>query len=182
MNFLTQLGLLHPSRAFRRAATIESQQADIPLDIKDLWPEIKQAYDILPPAKKSHGKGVRLLLEYGRWNLALYQTLLEHNIEKPEALDLVEKIQWHITEPSSASFYKISKLRSRSMPKRIRWIMDTSFKVLFTHPFERDVYESKQGTEFNVTRCPFAEYMAEQNASSDFTSAVFCSMDARMAK
>ena len=63
----------------------------------------------------------------------------------------------------------------------MRWINDVSFKTLFTHPFKREVFESEAAAEFNVTRCPFAEYLIEQGAA-ELTAAAACNLDYRMAK
>jgi hypothetical protein len=121
------------------------------------------------------------LIEYVRWNLALYRVLLERKVEKSEALELIEKIQWRIIAPVSASSFSLSRLKSSSLPERIRWMVDVSFKVLFTRPFQREIIESGRGSEFNVTRCPFAEYLVGQNAP-ELTGAAMCAMDGHMAR
>ena len=181
INLISPINLLWPARTFRRAVEAELCQTTMSYQASELWPQVKRAHALLPSANKRHGPGVRLLLEYGRWNLALYRTLLEQGVDKTEVLELIEKIQWRIMEPTSAHSFKLSRFKSSSLAERTRWTIETSFKVLFTDPFQRDVIESDKGAEFNVTRCPFAEYMSEQKVP-ELTTAAFCSLDAHMAR
>lgn len=76
INLISPINLLWPSRTFRQAAEAELRQTAISYVTRESWPQVKRAHALLPPANKTHEYGVRLLLEYGRWNLALYRTLL----------------------------------------------------------------------------------------------------------
>ena len=181
MNLIAQIAMLWPSWTFRRAAEKEIGLSSLSLNLSELWPHVERLRFSLPRANKNHGGGVRLLTEYVRWNLALYRVLLKSKVEKSEALELIEKIQWRIVAPASASSFSLSRLKSSSLPERVRWMVDMSFKVLFTRPFQREVIESGRGSEFNITRCPFAEYLIEQNAP-ELTGAALCAMDGHMAR
>lgn len=120
-------------------------------------------------------------MRYLRWNLALYRTLQEQGMAQSAVLALIERIQWRIVEPVSATPFRLSRLRSAALAKRIRWTVDLLFRTLFTQPFERVILPSEKGAVFNVTRCPFADYLREQGAP-ELTGAALCALDKHMAR
>ena len=174
------LAIFWPARTYQRAAVAELAEAGLGVDGQNLWPEVRGRIADIPRFRERRGPGLRLLLEYVRWSLALYRTLLEQGVEPGQALQLIEKIQWRILEPLAASSFMLSRLRSSRLMVRVRWTLDTSFAILFTRPYERQVLVSTKGPAFNVTRCPFAEYLKEQGAP-ELTGAALCAMDNHMA-
>lgn len=181
MNILGQLAVFFPARSYRRVALAEIQAAGLSLEPGELWAEVQRGFQATPPPDSAQGAGVRLLIQYVRWNLALYRCLLAHGIDRELALQLIERIQWRIIEPATEGAFGLSRLRGASLAERVRWTVDMSFKLLFTRPFRREVLPSDRGAVFNVTYCPFAAYLKAEGAP-ELTGAALCSLDHHMAR
>lgn len=176
-----QAAFFWPSRTYQRAVDGVLAETSLSLNSSDLWPLVRQQHQRIERPKGGHGVGVRLVLKYVRWNLALYRALLEFGVERSTALGLIERIQWRIIEPLTAGAFGVSRVRGSSLGIRVRWLVDMMFRLLFTQPFRREVLSSVGGTEFNVTFCPFAEYLKAQGAP-ELTGAALCALDYHMAR
>lgn len=180
MKLAALLALLWPAPTFRKAASERLHDASPPLQADLLWPRVCRHHARTAPAPPAHGFGVRLLIAYLRWCLALYRCLREQGVDQATAFAHIEAIQWRIVAPLSAHAYALSRLRSASPVKRLRWTLDMSFSLLFTRPFRREVKPCSQGAAFLVTRCPFADYLREQGAP-ELTGPALCALDRHMA-
>src|SRR5512137_1745863 len=87
--------------------------------------------------------GMRYVLRNMEWSLALYRAALEHGLSREQAGELVEEINWLLSEPTVKTLFRLSRLRSSQLRIRLRWMYDAMFALLFTAPFKRRVVASK---------------------------------------
>lgn len=105
---------------------------------------------------------------------------VELGVSVNEAGRLIEEINWAVFGPVTAFSFAASRLRSKHLPTRVKWILDLMFGVIFTSPFRRSAVPSNDAIAFNVTVCPLAQYCREQGVP-ELTRYAACSLDHRMA-
>jgi hypothetical protein len=181
MTFLSVLRFYVPRLAFRRAAQLRLK-AQFPAETAGaIWRHTLERHAALVPARPRHSLGVNLVVRYLEWDRALYQAVQTHGGMTPsQAGALIETIAWDIFGPPIGAGYALSRLRSGQRRRRVHWFMDLLFGVVFTSPFRRKVVPSADGVSFDVTRCPFAEYLQAQG-TPELTKYAACDLDHRMA-
>ncbi|MBO6574954.1 MAG: L-2-amino-thiazoline-4-carboxylic acid hydrolase [Rhodothermales bacterium] len=168
--------LLPPGVAYRRAA--QEALADRPVDAQTVLAEMRRAY---ARTESRYSFGVNLLLRYFDWSRALYASALEAGLDADEAGRLVQDTHWRLFRPVFVLLNRVSRLRSRRLRTRVQWMLDLSFRTVFTAPFERELLASGEGIAFDVVRCPIAEYFRD-HGMPELTRHAACSLDWRMAE
>lgn len=172
--------LFIPSLAFAHAAKAQLAQCLPPATAAAVWSSTVARHRELQRTRPRHSMGVNLLLAYMQWDVALYRVLQEHGISSQQAGEWIERINWQIFAPASALAFKASRLRSRRLTVRLRWLLDALFRFVFTRPFRRRILPAATGVAFDVQACPLACYLREQGVPQ-LTHAAACSLDHRMA-
>ncbi len=171
---------LRPSMAFRRAAS-RALAREMPADrAAQIWDSTKTLQAKLRTSRPRHSFGVNVLLRYLEWDCALFSAAKQAGLGAAQAGRLVEEINWDVLGPVIRLSFRVSRLRSRHLRTRVRWILDLMFGVLFTAPFERTTLPSTRGVAFDVTVCPLAEYFRDRGVP-ELTRYAACSLDYRMA-
>jgi len=169
-----------PRIAFRRAAQAQLGACLPAASAATVWARALKIQSELQRTRVSHSPGVNLLLRYMQWDYALYRALQEHGIGPQQAGEWIEQINWQIFAPASAMAFKMSRLRSRRLQVRIKWLLDALFSLVFTRPFRRSNLPAAAGVAFDVQVCPLASYLREQGVP-ELTHFAACSLDYRMA-
>ncbi|WAC45732.1 L-2-amino-thiazoline-4-carboxylic acid hydrolase [Pseudomonas sp. SL4(2022)] len=174
------LALLLPRIVFHRAAQTQPGACLPAATASAVWARTLEIQGEMQRSRAGHSPGVNLL-RYMQWDCALYRALQEQGIGQQQAGEWIEQINWQIFAPASALALKVSRLRSRRLPARIKWLLDTLFSLVFTRPFRRTNLPAAAGVAFDVQVCPLASYLREQGAP-ELTHFAACSLDYRMAK
>jgi len=172
--------LFIPGLAFGRAAKAQLALCLPPATAAAVWGSAVALHRELQRTRPRHSLRVNLLLAYMQWDVALYRALQEQGISPQQAGEWIERVNWQIFAPASALAFKASRLRSRRLPVRIRWLLDALFRFVFTHPFRRRNLPAAAGVAFDVQVCPLASYLREQGVPQ-LTHSAACSLDYRMA-
>lgn len=172
--------LFIPGLAFGRTAKEQLALCLPPATAAAVWGSAVTLHRELQRTRPRHSLGVNLLLAYMQWDVALYRALQEHGISPLQAGEWIERINWQIFAPAGALAFKASRLRSRRLTVRIRWLLDALFRFVFTRPFHRRNLPAVAGVAFDVQVCPLASYLREQGVPQ-LTHSAACSLDFRMA-
>ena len=169
-----------PRIAFRRAAQAQLGACLPAATAAAVWARTLEIQHALQRTRVPHSPRVNLLLRYMQWDYALYRALQEHGIAPQQAGEWIEQINWQIFAPASALAFKLSRLRSRRLQARIKWLLDALFNLVFTRPFHRSNLPAAAGVAFAVQVCPLASYLRDQGVP-ELTHFAACSLDYRMA-
>jgi hypothetical protein len=169
-----------PSVAFRRAAKSVLVRELGTAQATRIWAETPGRMRALRKTRPKHSLGVNFLVLYMEKDVALFQSALAEGLSTKEAGELVRKINWKIFEPMTAISFKLSRLRSAHLLRRVSWLMDVMFSVLFTSPFQRVVQPSNDAVAFDVTACPLADYFNSLGVP-ELTRYAACNLDHDMA-
>jgi 4-amino-4-deoxy-L-arabinose transferase-like glycosyltransferase len=172
--------LFIPGLAFGRTAKEQLALCLPPATAAAVWGSAVALHRELQRTRPRHSLGVNMLLAYMQWDVALYRALQEHGISPQQAGEWIERINWQIFAPASALAFKASRLRSRRLLVRVRWLLDALFRFVFTRPFRRRNLPAVAGVAFDVQVCPLASYLGEQGVPQ-LTHSAACSLDFRMA-
>ncbi len=162
MGFL--LFCIAPATAYWRGAR-RHLQAYFPDSSDQVWLATRTWQAQLAPKRPRRGAsaGVNFMIRYLEWSCALYRAVLEHGMNKAEALVLVEKIMTDVYRPVPAAMFKLSRLRSAKREVRVRWILGMVTRYFLpAPPFCYRHLPSETGVAFDVTVCPFADYFNGQ--------------------
>jgi hypothetical protein len=166
---------------FRRCA-LRVLARELPPDaVRRIWAGTSELQLELRRTRPRHSLGVNLLLRYFEWDAALYGALQKAGVSSYDAGRMIEEINWMAVGPATGIGFSLSRLRSRHLHVRVKWIVDLMFAALFTAPFRRTTYTSKDEVAFDVTACPLAEYFKAQGVP-ELTRHAACSLDHRMAR
>ncbi len=169
-----------PSIAFRRVA-----QRHLSLQFPDrsfgLWRSARSWQSRLAPSRPRHSASVNLMMKHMEWGCALYRALCEHGVDRAGAGSLVESIMSDVDRPVPSVLYRISRLRSSRHETRVEWLLlRVISRRVFSAPFVHRYLDSDDGVAWDVTRCPFADYFAEQGVP-ELTAHAACNLDYRAA-
>lgn len=171
------LRALWPSRAFRQALGQELG-AD---RSAALWDAVRDQQAALRGRRpRVRSPGLALLLRYLEWDCALYRVLRREGRSEAEAGARIEAINWAILGPPIALAHALSRLRSGRRARRVAWLLDALFAVVFTAPFRRRQVTPHDGLTFDVLACPLADYFRQQGVP-ELTRYAACRLDYRMA-
>ncbi len=170
-----------PASAFRNAARVEIGNAFAPKEAKLIWVRTVEIHSSLVKSRPQTSLGVNFLLHYFEWDCALYQAVREFGVAQKQAGALIETINWRVFRPAMRVSFKFSRLRSAALKTRVRWVLDTMFRTIFTHPFQRHVLPSEEGLAFHVTVCPLAQFFRAHGVP-ELTHYAACSLDWKMAQ
>lgn len=174
------LSLLIPRRAFRRAARAELSR-QLPASMADaIWRETLALHASRPPLAVRVAPGLALLLRYFEWDCALYRAARAQGLSEVEAGALVEEINWALVGPPVGLGHALTRLASARPARRMRWLLDALFGLLFTAPFRRQA-RSSDGLAFDVLVCPLADFFRQQGLP-ELTRYAACALDHRMAR
>lgn len=169
-----------PTMAFRRVAKPVLRRELGTFNAARLWADIQIRKRILKKTRPKHSLGVNFLLRYMELDVALYQACLAKGMTEGEAGGLVQEINWKVFEPVTAVSFSVSRLRSSRLLRRVEWIVDLMFELIFGSPFQRVTHPSTNKVAFDVTVCPLAGYFKSQGVP-ELTRFAACSLDHRMA-
>lgn len=184
MNVLGPLLFYFPDIAFARYAEQALAKALGANVAARVWDETRERQKDLATRRPRCSLGVNLILCYMEWDAALYyavrQAVPEEGIAEFDAKRLIEEINWMVFGPMIALSFKLSRLRSADRLKRVQWLLDLMFRVLFTAPFRRNTFPLSEEVAFDVVACPLAKYFKDQGVP-ELTPAAACALDHRMA-
>lgn len=181
MSLLSVLTFYTPTLAFHRSASRVLARELPPEQVAQLWQATQQRRVELRKTRPRYSLGLGLVMRYFEWDCALFLAAKENGLDEETAGRLVEEINWQIFGPPTELLFSLSRLRSGRLRKRVEWIVDLMFGVLFTAPFERSKVASEHTVAFDVTVCPLAEYFRDHGAP-ELTRYAACSLDYRMAE
>jgi hypothetical protein len=170
-----------PSVAFRRAARAELRASLATGAAERVWSRTAALHPSVRVRKTGVSPGVKHLLRYGAWDVALYRALLEASVPKDRAGPIIERVNWAIFGPVTRALFRASRARSAALTTRVRWTLDAMFLTLFTAPFQRRVLPSREDVAFEVTACPLAEFGRDEGVPELIRYAA-CNMDVLMAR
>ena len=180
MSPVSVLRLCKPSAAFKRSALRALARETSPDQAARIWDATKDLQAELRKQRPRYSLGINLLLRYFEWDCALFLAARQADLSTEAAGQLVEEINWAVFGPVIALSFSISRLRSKRLRTRVKWVVDLMFGVLFTSPFQRTTLPSTRDVAFNVTVCPLAQYFRERGVP-ELTRYAACSLDHRMA-
>ena len=173
--------ILRPAAAWRRAMRQQLMQA-LPADEgARVCALAEQDYPALSATRPRHGFALNRLMAIMQGHAALYPRLRAHGLSAAEAGEIIEAINWQIFGPSTRLAFALSRLRSGRRLRRVRWIIDLLFRVVFTAPFRRQMQAGGEGLWFDVQACPLADYFRARNLP-ELTHHAACQLDYRMAQ
>lgn len=173
--------ILLPTMAWRRAAQRQLGHA-LPADAAaQLLAQARQDYPALSATRPRHGFALNRLMAIMQGHAALYPRLRAHGLSAAEAGEIIEAINWQIFGPSTRLAFALSRLRSGQRLRRVRWIVDLLFRVVFTAPFRRQTLADGDGLWFDVQACPLADYF-RTHGLPELTHYAACQLDYRMAQ
>lgn len=176
------LRALFPGLAFRRAAHAALQARQPATEWAEVWRESQAEQQCLRRDRPAgHAPGLRLLLRYLEWDCALYRVLRRRGWSEAEAGAAITGINWAILGPPIALAHAVSRLRSGHRGRRVAWLLDALFLLVFTAPFRRRAAPPGQGLSFDVLACPLADYFRRQGVP-ELTHHAACQLDYRMAQ
>lgn len=182
MSALAILRVLWPGRAFRRASGGVLRTRFTAEELATLWPEVDAERRRLRPYRlRGHAPGLALLLRYLEWDCALYRVLCRRDWSPSEAGAAITDINWTILGPPIAVAHRVSRLRSRQSGRRVGWLLDALFLLVFSAPFRRRAVAPKDGLSFDVLACPLADYYRAAGVP-ELTRYAACDLDHRMAR
>jgi hypothetical protein len=164
-----------PNSTFRRA-TIPRLQVHFPNTSPQVWQSIRTCQSQLAPSRPRHSASVNLMLRYGEWCCAVYQTVQKQGMSQDEAGALVEAIMTDAYRPVPAAMFKLSRLRSAKQETRVRWLLSIITRYFFSAPFRHRHLPSEDAVAFDVTRCPLADYFEDQGVP-ELTTHAACNLD-----
>lgn len=180
MNLISALLFCAPNVAFRRSAS-RILAREMPADqAARIWDTTKSLQAELRKTRPRHSLGLNMVLRYFEWDCALFLAAKQAGLSVATAGRLVEEINWAVFGPGIALNFSISRLRSKHLRVRVKWVTDLLFSVLFTAPFKRTTLPSAKDVAFNVTVCPLAQYFRDHGVP-ELTRYAACSLDYRMA-
>ena len=180
MSLLSPVYAVFPGLAYRRLARklLESVASS---DTSDrIIAAARVRHETYRNARPQHSIGVNLLMRHLEWDLALFEAAITEGLSETDAGTVVSTVKWKVFGPLSTLAFRISRIRGRSVEKRVGWLLDTIFKVLFTRPFQRTVLRD-DGLAFDVTGCPMARY-CQDHGVPQLTRHAACDVDYRMAQ
>ena len=173
--------MLLPTMAWRRAAQRQLGHA-LPADAAaQLMAQARQNYPALSATRPRHGFALNRLMAIMQGHAALYPRLRAHGLSTTEAGEIIEAINWQIFGPSTRLAFALSRLRSGRRLRRVRWIIDLLFRLVFTAPFRRQMQAGGEGLWFDVQACPLADYFRARNLP-ELAHHAACQLDYRMAQ
>ena len=169
-----------PGLVFKRCAASALARSVRPEDAKSIWKTMLELQTTLAEQRPRHSFGTNVVMRLMEWDCALYRAARQGGMPEPDAKRLVEEINWSVLGPLIKISFLASRLRSSQLVKRVSWIVDLMFRVVFTAPFRRNTYPRTDEIAFDVVVCPLAQYFRAQGVP-ELTSAAACSLDHRMA-
>ena len=180
-DWLMVILILRPTTAWRRAARRQLVRV-LPKDAAtQILARARQDYPALTASRPRHGFALNRLMAIMQGHAALYPRLRAHGLSPAAAGEIIEAINWQIFGPSTRLAFALSRLRSGRRLRRVRWIIDLLFRVVFTAPFRRQMQADGDGLWFDVLACPLADYFRAQNLP-ELTHYAACQLDYRMAQ
>ena len=116
------------------------------------------------------------MIRYLEWSCSLYRAVQEHGMSQAEAGALVETIMLEAYQPVPAAWFKISRFRRAKRETRVKWLLDSLTRHLYTSPFHHRHLPSEAGVAFDVTLCPLADYFKDQGVP-ELTPHAACNLD-----
>lgn len=180
MDITGAIGFCFPRATYRRHALAALGRSLSRDETDEVWKQTLQRQRELKKLRPRHSLGTNLILRYMEWDAALFRALEDRGVPKQQAQHLVQEITWAAIAPLTAVSYGLSRLRSGSALRRVKWTFDLMFRTLFTRPFKRTTFTSDHAVAFDVTACPIAAYFKARGLQ-ELTPWAACSMDHRMA-
>lgn len=125
--------------------------------------------------------GVKLILAYMKMDLGLYRAMLKSNIKAGAAQKQIEEIGWAVFKSISVYSYKITGPAGANRRRRLRWMNNLLWFLIFRKPFKRIKKEEGSDDGFDVVQCPISVFFKE-NESSELTPFAACNMDYPLAE
>lgn len=172
--------ILLPATAWRHAARRQLGRALPSENAEAAFAKALRTYPELTASRPRYGFALHRLIRVMQGHAALYPALRAQGLSREQAGAMIEAINWDIFGPSTRLAFALSRLRSSNRQRRVRWIIDLLFRLVFTAPFRRQVLGEGQGLWFNVTSCPLADYFRERGLP-ELTHYAACQLDYRMA-
>ena len=169
-----------PAINFRRIAR-RQLRAHFPDRSEQVWRSTRTWQSQLAPNRPRHSASVNVMLRYLEWSCALYRAVQEHGMSQAEAGALVETVMSEAYQPVPAAVFKLSRLRSANRETRVKWLFGMVTRYVYPSPFVYRHLPSETGVSFDVTRCPFADYLKDQGVP-ELTPHAACNLDYCMAR
>ncbi|MNY37533.1 hypothetical protein D3C86_1721020 [compost metagenome] len=134
-------------------------------------------------------KGSQRIQSFGHWfmmrltkkSLLLFMAAQKAGLTKDEAYQLTENVVWKIAQPLGIALNQLTYFVRSTPAKRIAYINQILWNLLWTAPFKRENIKSKGGVySFDVIQCPVSDYLKRNNAAQLCTVA-FCNADYKLA-
>ncbi len=115
-------------------------------------------------------------------NAALFDVLLTAGLERPEAIDMIYRINCTVSASYYRFLYRLSRVVGRSATKRMNWVSGVMNRW---YPFSSPGWKLKpipqheidsKVVAYDYCRCPIAEYCAPRDLV-DLCTGALCSLD-----
>jgi hypothetical protein len=181
MRVFDSLQFYFPALAFRRVAVPILREVAAPDVAERVWRKTLEQQKRLQRTRPRYSIGLALMLRYMEWDCALYYASQQEGISEASAKAMIEKINWAAFGPMTKTSFQLSRLRSRHLLPRVKWVVDLMFLFIFTTPFRRNLHPTSDAVAFDVVACPLAQYFKDQGIP-ELTPSAACSLDYQMAK
>lgn len=171
------LFMFTPGTAFKRAA-VPQLKAEFPDEWAQIWLSTRAWQSRLAPDRPRHNALLNMVMRQMEWNCALYGALRDHGMSHNEAGAIVETVGSDVYRPLPTTWFQLSRLRSARHVTRVKWLFGLMTRYFFSPPFIHRHLTPKtdEVVAFDVTRCPLADYFADQGVP-ELTPFAACRLD-----
>ncbi len=180
MRVFDSLLFYFPGLAFKRYALPMLREVVAAEVAERIWGKTLEEQKRLRRTRPRYSLGINLMLRYMEWDCALYRASREEGMTESNAKAVIEKINWAAFGPMTRTSFQLSRLRSRHLLARVKWVVDLMFLFIFTTPFRRKIHPTSDAVAFDVVVCPLAQYFKDQGVP-ELTHSAACSLDYQMA-
>lgn len=128
--------------------------------------------------EKQANLGNWLVMNFAHLTLGAYKALIDHGVDENDAVHLIYKLTWGLTETWTRRVKRISRILLRDPMHELSYFVNLVMKTFFSPPayqFESGKLETG-GFFLDVKRCPVAKMMADSDAS-DLCVQTWCGVD-----
>jgi hypothetical protein len=154
--------------------------------IEETWRRYDELAPEFPDSTSPTGD---FFMRFAGAELALYLSLVDHDIEAGEARQMVADVNWSLVaggtllERAMRLQYKLTRIASSDPVRRLKWCLAPLWRFIFTiPPWEKIDLPSNDGVlALNVMRCPLANFF-QSFGQPELGAATFCAADVRFAE
>jgi hypothetical protein len=153
--------------------------AEVKEILAQVWKKYGQLSSELP---KQSALGNQMNLYLSCITFCCLQTLLEFDIERSYAIELISDMAWKVYEKWGAIPFIFARLQNHDPRERMRFAVNAFLRFPFSPPgYLLERLTSDDGISFNIKKCVVTEYFREQGAA-DLCVGTWCNLDFALAE